>query len=232
MSEKLYLIRVDMERFIGPVTLKEVRDSYRRMEFGLQDEIASSNKPWVAFDDLERVNRIYPELANLIKKEMLSGWGSTEPEPRTIPGGEALDSLPRKTFSLLLKSFLILILGFLVFAGVYVVKEKKIQQVKMLFQDPTFAQALFYYADGYNPRFESFMDRHRKDINRSLKKRKKFQMWIPYVRSVAFSKSGSWSGVSSKKLRGKDAQQTPIGLPGYFQYEYPVYQFGVRAVKT
>ena len=74
MSDKLYLIRVDMERFIGPLTLREVRESYRRMEFGLQDEIAASNRAWVAFDDLERVKRYYPELVGLIKREMLSGW--------------------------------------------------------------------------------------------------------------------------------------------------------------
>ena len=104
MSEKLYLIRVDMERFIGPLTLKEVRDSYRRMEFGLQDEIASSNKPWVAFDDLERINRIYPELGNLIKKEMLSGWGSTEPDTKTTTGVEKVESSSKKTMGLLLKN--------------------------------------------------------------------------------------------------------------------------------
>ncbi|SMF22017.1 hypothetical protein [Pseudobacteriovorax antillogorgiicola] len=210
MSDKLYLIRVDMERFIGPVTLKEVRDSYRRMEFGLQDEIASSNKPWVAFDDLERVNRIYPELANLIKKEMLSGWGSTEPEPRTIPGAESLDSIHRRSLSLLIKSILFLVVAALIFLGVYVVREKKVHQLKMLFQDPTFAQALFYYGESYNPTFEAFMDRHRVDINRALKKRRSYLLWIPYVRAVSFAKNGSWEGLSAKKLRGKDAHFSPL----------------------
>ena len=74
MSERLYLIRIDMERFLGPLSQKEMREAYRRMEFGLQDEIAASNKLWVSFDDLELVKRHYPELVGFVKKEMLSGW--------------------------------------------------------------------------------------------------------------------------------------------------------------
>ena len=77
MSERLYLIRIDMERFLGPLSQKEMREAYRRMEFGLQDEIAASNKLWVSFDDLELVKRHYPELVGFVKKEMLSGWGSS-----------------------------------------------------------------------------------------------------------------------------------------------------------
>ena len=209
MAEKLYLIRVDMERFIGPVSLREVRDSYRRMEFGLQDEIAASNKEWVAFDDLERVTRVYPELAELIKKEMLSGWGSTEPEPRSLPGAEIIESLPRRTFSIILRAILLFMIAASVFATVYVVKEKKTNEVKLLFKDPKIIQAMFYFADSYNPYFEAFMYRNRSDINRSMKKNGTYKLWIPYIRAVAFKSEGRWEGVSFKKLRGKDAMYAP-----------------------
>ena len=78
MGEKLYLIRVNLESFIGPYTLSEVRSAYKRMLFGLQDEIAASNMPWVSFDDLLQVKEHYPELMKFVKQEMLSGWAVTD----------------------------------------------------------------------------------------------------------------------------------------------------------
>ncbi|NRA64087.1 MAG: hypothetical protein HRU19_06355 [Pseudobacteriovorax sp.] len=209
MADKLYLIRVDMERFIGPATLREVRDAYRRMEFGLQDEIASSNKPWVAFDDLERINRIYPELANLIKKEMLSGWGSTEPESKVGSQSESPESKVRKSKGLFLKLGFV-IMGVLL-AGVLelLFKDYKWQDISHMVQDTAYARAIFYFGDKYNAKFESHMDRNQKSISKSLKKRGKAAYWLPYVRAVAFSRDGTWKGVSQKKLRGKDAANAP-----------------------
>jgi hypothetical protein len=49
-----------MERFLGPYTLKQVKDAYGRMEFGLQDEVAGSLRQWVAFDDFESIRKHYP----------------------------------------------------------------------------------------------------------------------------------------------------------------------------
>ncbi len=209
MSEKLYLIRVDMERFIGPVTLKEVRDSYRRMEFGLQDEIASSNKPWVAFDDLERINRIYPELGNLIKKEMLSGWGSTEPDAKMIPSHENIDAMPKKSMGLLLKIIVLLVLLLVATGAFFFIRGDKLQDIKFMLQEPTYSKAKFYYGDRYNEQFEAFMEKNTREINRSMKRKGYFKVWLPYVRAVAFSSDGDWKGLSHKKLRGKDANHSP-----------------------
>lgn len=210
MSDKLYLIRVDMERFIGPVTLREVRESYRRMEFGLQDEIASSNKPWVAFDDLERIGRIYPELVNLIKKEMLSGWGSTEPEPKSLNRFEKSDLLPSRTLANTVKFIGVLVLICTIGSLGFLYKERKLHYIKLLVQDPTFLQALIYYSDGYDAQFEAFIDQNRSHINRSLKRRTTYRAWIPYVRAVAFENEGTWPGLSFRRLRGKDAEHTPL----------------------
>lgn len=210
MAERLYLIRVDMERFIGPLTLRELRESYRRMEFGLQDEIASSNKPWIAFDDLDRISRIYPELAQMIKKEMLSGWGSTESEPRSLPSAERIDSLPRKTFSLFLKLSSLIFITALVFVIVYAVREKRVNDLKAALKDPKIIQAAYLYGGGHNPSFESFMHRNRKKINRSIRKNRSFSTWIPFIRTVAFTNEGKWEGISAKKIRGKDAAQAPV----------------------
>ncbi len=49
-----------MERFLGPYSLKQVKEAYGRMEFGLQDEISGSLRQWVAFDDFESIRKHYP----------------------------------------------------------------------------------------------------------------------------------------------------------------------------
>lgn len=209
MSEKLYLIRVDMERFIGPLTLREVRDSYRRMEFGLQDEIAASNRAWVAFDDLERVKRYYPELVSLIKKEMLSGWGSTNPSSIRIRKDKEDTSISRKTVGLFTKIAIMLAVSFISFVVFYIIRENRITDFSMLFKDPLLSQAIFLYGDDYNVRFEAFMDRNREEIAKNLKNRSQLESWLPYIRAVAYQRDGSYPGIPSRTLRGKDVEFSP-----------------------
>ena len=75
---KLYLIRRNLESFLGPLTLEELKKSYQRMEFGLQDEVAGSYGRWIAFDDLDRIQDHYPELTPVIRETMLGGWGFSQ----------------------------------------------------------------------------------------------------------------------------------------------------------
>ena len=198
-----------MERFLGPMTVKEIRDAYRRMEFGLQDEIAGSNRAWVAFDDLERIKRHYPELVNLVKKEMLSGWGTTSHSSISIQKDMKQKSIPKRTFGLFSKLIILGLIAVVSFLAVYVLKERRWKDLKMLLEDPLLSKAILLYGDEYNVKFEAFMDANRDEINRSLKSRKLLELWLPYVRAVAFSRDGQWSGVNSRVLRGKDNPFTP-----------------------
>ena len=211
MADKLYLIRVDMERFIGPASLREIREAYRRMEFGLQDEIASSNKPWVAFDDLDRINRIYPELSLMIKKEMLSGWGTTETDAKIGAKSEPARSIHnRKKMSMVKLLAIVLVLAALGGLG-YLLQTYRLQDLPLLVQEPTYTKAMLHYGDRYNPKFEAFMDRNQKKVNQSIKQnRKMYRLWLPLIRAVAFKKDGVWPGISAKKLRDKDAQYAPM----------------------
>jgi len=209
MSEKLYLIRVDMERFIGPLTLREVRESYRRMEFGLQDEIAASNRAWVAFDDLERVKRYYPELVSLIKKEMLSGWGSTNPSSVKIRRDPQESSISRKTVGVFTKISILAAVSFISFVVFYIIRENRITDLSLFFKDPLISQAIFLYGDEYNVRFEAFMDRNRDEIGKNLKSRGQLESWLPFIRAIAYQREGSWPGIPIRTLRGKDMEFSP-----------------------
>lgn len=203
--ERLYLIRVGMERFLGPFTLKQVQEAYHKMQFGLQDEISGSLRQWVTFDNIEGIRRHYPELVQLIHSEMMSGWGMTvAPGPsaasaRMRMGGTGFDAPPQSRSPLIGGLFALLfaiILGFLSYHD-----GEWVNPVSYL-KDRSYYQAKSYLGDRYNARFEGYMDRNRHEITQQMRKKKGFIQWLPYVRSVAFSKEGRWEGLSAKKLKG------------------------------
>ncbi|HYX33105.1 MAG TPA: hypothetical protein VE954_08305 [Oligoflexus sp.] len=205
--DKLYLIRVDMERFLGPYSLKQVKEAYSRMEFGLQDEVAGSLRQWVAFDDFESIRKHYPELVQLVQREMLSGWGvSTHSAMGTspLPAKVKAPSKPRSGSSVPVLFILVLVL-FVVLGvvGISLYKDGEFGHLVGMIKDRQLYNAKVQYGDQYNAKFEAFMDRNREMINAALKKKKTSTLWLPYVRAVAFEKDGRWDGLSAKKLRGQ-----------------------------
>ncbi len=207
--ERLYLIRVGMERFLGPFTLKQVQEAYSKMQFGLQDEISGSLRQWVAFDNVEGIRRHYPELVHLIHNEMMSGWGMTVPPTAPAPNARvrlgsntAFNRPPSNS-----KMHLIFIAFALVLAALIAfVSYRDGEWVNPLayLKDRSYYQAKSLLGDKYNVRFEAYVDRNRSDILSAMKKKKSFALWIPYVRSVAYARNrdGLWDGVNAKKLRG------------------------------
>ena len=207
--DRLYLIRVDMERFLGPFTLKQLKDAYTRMEFGMQDEISGSLRQWVSFDDVEGIKRHYPELAQLVQSEMLSGWGLSSHTTHPLPSAKLKPSKRRRPNNYLWAS---LVLGaFLLFglAGIVLYKQGELNEILTFLKDRNFYNAQSAFGTQYNPRFESYMDRNRESINQAMKKKKGLAQWLPYVRAVAFSRDGRWDGINSKKLRGKIEEPLP-----------------------
>lgn len=204
--ERLYLIRVGMERFLGPYTLKQVQEAYHKMQFGLQDEISGSLRQWVSFDNIEGVRRHYPELVQLIHTEMMSGWGMTVPPTASVPnarmrmGGTQFNRAPssNKTYLYLL-IFLIALLGLLAF---FCYRDGEWVNPVSYLKDRSYYQAKSLLSDKYNVRFEGYIDRNRPEILKAMKFKKGYNQWLPYVRAVAFARDGRFEGFSAKKLRG------------------------------
>ena len=73
-----------MPTFAGPMPLSEMKESYKRMQFGLQDEVTGHCGPWVPFDDLERIKKHYPDIARIVNDEMLAGWGVSDHSTRVV----------------------------------------------------------------------------------------------------------------------------------------------------
>lgn len=202
--DKLYLIRVDMERFLGPYSLKQVKEAYGRMEFGLQDEVAGSLRQWVSFDDFESIRKHYPELVQLVQREMLSGWGVST---HTAMGSSQLPvkakpPVQQRSSGVIWILFLTVCV-MLSLVGFSLYKDGELVNILSMIKDRQLYNAKSQYGDRYNARFEAFMDRSRDSINAALKKKKAGALWMPYVRAVAFEKDGRWEGISAKKLRGQ-----------------------------
>lgn len=205
--ERLYLIRVGMERFLGPFSFRQVQDAYRKMQFGLQDEICGSLRSWVSFDNLEAVRRHYPELVQFVEGEMLSGWnGGSVSDQSTLPSQINGGGSRNGNFSLFVLCILLAIGAGVAFLSYH--DGEWVNPLGML-KDRTLYQARSLYGDRYNPRFEGFMDRNRGEINQAMRKKKGYAQWLPYVRSVAFGKDGRWEGLTAKKLRGSAENSMP-----------------------
>ena len=218
--DKLYLIRVDMERFLGPYTFRQVKEAYLRMEFGLQDEISGSLRQWVAFDDFEGIRRHYPELVQLVQREMLSGWGISAQSNLGGPIGQTKVKKPssrKKPKGLLV--FLLLAALVMGAIGLLLAREGPWPNLLGMVKDRQIYNAKTLYGDRYNVRFEAFMDRNHDFINQALKHKKTQLPWRPYVRAVAFEKDGRWEGVTAKKIRGNAAAFLPgdCSMPSWEQ---------------
>ena len=93
---KLYLIRRNLEGFSGPMSLMELKDAFKRMQFGLSDEVSGHCGPWVTMDNLEKVKKTYPEVARIVYEDLASEWGvSSHGDP--VPVSENTRQIRKKS---------------------------------------------------------------------------------------------------------------------------------------
>lgn len=213
--ERLYLIRVGMERFLGPYTLKQVQEAYSKMQFGLSDEISGSLRQWVAFDNVEGIRRHYPELVQLIHTEMMSGWGMTVPPAHAAPnakmrmGGTKFNraaSNSNRTLWILI-GFVLALAALLAF---FSYRDGEWVNPVTYLKERSYYQAKAHLGNKYNVRFEAYIDRNRPEILRAMKFKKGNAQWLPYVRAVAFAREGKFEGLSAKRLRGAADSNLPL----------------------
>ena len=77
----MYVVRRNLETFLGPMNIEELKRAQNAMEFGLHDEIAGNCGEWVRFDKPGEMGLHYPEVIDAISKEMFESWGiSTHPK--------------------------------------------------------------------------------------------------------------------------------------------------------
>ena len=204
MSDKLYLIRRNLESFLGPLTFDEVRRSYRKMEFGLQDEIAASFREWVNFDDLERIKEMYPEIADFVRKEMLSGWGvSRHPnKPKrdrsTTPARS--EKTRKRAYGAALASVIMAVAG----VAFFMARNGELASKFFAADDPNPERARELMNDEKGVLFENYMERYRREVAAQAQKAAAFKEWLPLMRVYAYRREGRFEGMQPQFLRGVD----------------------------
>ncbi len=211
MSKKLYLVRVDMERILGPLTIEELKEEYGKMRFGIQDEICSSLNKWVSFDNSKLLRKYYSELIGFVESEMLSEWGVSQfgEDQDTVKFVSPMTASSSKRSGLYqLLTFTAVCLGLVL--GAYLIKGNRWKQLASQLGSSLFNEAQELYNDAFYAEFEAFMDTNRVVINKQMSTKSGFKRWIPLVRTVAFKRDGVWEGLSTNALRGRQVH----GMPG------------------
>jgi len=201
MADKLYLIRVDMENFIGPFTIKELGEAYRQSQFDLQDEIAGSKGEWVCFDDFERMKRHYPDVHTIIKRQFVGAWESSPSKSMSQSSDGKIGASKSKKTILIRSGYAILALLFLG-ASILFLNESFTKSIRNAVFHPLLHEAHVAYNGSYNESFAGFMKQNISAINAEIKQKSTLKMWLPFLRTVAFHNKGVWPGIPSRVLRG------------------------------
>lgn len=207
---KLYLIRRNLETFTGPMTLSEMKEAYKRMAFGLQDEVSGHCGPWVSFDNLPEIKKYYPEIARIVNEDMLAGWGVSDHGVR-IPNEDTkrIEVKQSKGIGLALTFLVIALVAFV--AAVYMANGSRMSGKAGPDSDlkPEDLQQFLDKNDANG--FEAYMADHGPELaDRVSRPKKPEPQWLPYLRHWAFAHEGMVSGLPPKLLRGDGAPMAPI----------------------
>ncbi|MEY4630874.1 MAG: hypothetical protein RIQ81_994 [Pseudomonadota bacterium] len=211
-SSKLYLVRHEVESFIGPLTAAEFGRNLSRLSIGMHDEVSSHCGPWVFIDDRERMKKHYPELLTHLKDAMSGGWvadaGAFKNEA-TIKGSMPLTTREPDRRMLFAAAFfglatLAAIVAWIL-AGTSELSSRIVGGNQPVLQD-----ALNLLNSGRDQEFISYLEPHATALaERSGQNKEHFTSWIPVLRAYAFMGSGELSGLSGKKLRGEAGIAAP-----------------------
>ncbi len=111
--ENLFLVRKNLERFLGPMTLQEFEFLLKKMEIGSDDEVSGNCLPWVFLKEMGRLKTIYPQLAKIIQRETAQSWGVSEHDEKLI-SQNSKNRQNKFSFATYLFGFVSLIFGVLI----------------------------------------------------------------------------------------------------------------------
>jgi hypothetical protein len=208
---KLYLIRRNLETFVGPLALSEMKEAYKRMDFGLQDEVSGHCGPWVTFEDLAAIKKTYPEIARIVHEDMLAGWGVSDHAGARI-GAEDTKRIQVNTGKGVGLALTFLVIALAAFAAaVYMANGNRMSGKAAPAVDltPEAAQSLLDKGDEqqFNALIEANLPTLVERVNRA---KNPDAGWTPYLRHYAFNHDGQIDGLAPKLLRGSSAPSAPV----------------------
>lgn len=82
---RLYLVRKNFEKIIGPMPLEKVATGLYHLEYSKSDELSGSLGPWLRMDDAEGLAKHYPELHNKLNPQTDHSFESIKAIPTRVP---------------------------------------------------------------------------------------------------------------------------------------------------
>ena len=210
---KLYLVRRNLEVFTGPMTLVEMHEAYKHMQFGLQDEVAGHCGPWVTFENLERIKKQYPEVARIVYEEMMAGWNvGSDSEGKLINEDtkrlaiKSVRGISLAVFFLVIAVAAFVAALYMASSGKAAVKGKEQQESALRPRD---LQDMLERRD--NVGFDRYMELHGGELVAQISQRQVVEeSWLPYLRQFAFAHDGQFAGLNPKYLRGSATAAAPV----------------------
>lgn len=209
---RLFLIRRNLESFVGPMTAVELKEAYKRMDFGLADEVSGHCGPWVQLDNVDLLKQRYPDIARFVT-EGIKGWGVSNHEPQRIEHGEATRRVFVANGKNGVLAFTFLAIAALAFAAaVYIASGSRMSgRAKAPEFNPQPEEAQGFLDHREYVLFDRYMEDNTQEIIARMTKQKKLETsWLPYLRYYAFTHEGIVPGLSPKLLRGTGAASAPI----------------------
>lgn len=211
---KLYLIRKNLQTYIGPLTLDEFVYRYNRMQITQQDEIAESLKKWVCLENFKELAEYYPEIFKIITRGL--------PYPQNHNNQILLQHKEKKVinkhksnyttnwipYMLLILNIVIIGIAIVYFDAINLIKKQlNFQKQNNL---PAINIATEYINTNNIAALETYLDNYKNtlfpQINNS---RQIYNEWIPIIRYLAFSKNGTVDGINPRLLKGLGTKDAP-----------------------
>lgn len=206
--KKLYLIRRDTEKIIGPYDAAQVAKGFQKMEFGPTDEISGHLGPWVQIENRGEIRKYYP----VFTKNFFAHETTYMTNPKQSPKKAALQKSrkklpqPKPQSSSKTTLFLILILLIGLAGGGYYFYQNLMGSGR----PPTPASLMqLFDQEGagavsirMKPHLDSVLSKYRKDPNTN-------RAWEPLLRLLAFQEYGAIKGISKDVLSGGNPQPLP-----------------------
>ena len=193
---RLYLVRKNLELYLGPMDIVEFKEGYKKLKFGTDAEICSSLKKWVKLSDHHRLQARYPQIASIVSKASIWEQSMAPVQIRDDHAIRSRSSGKQSSFFFYATSFLIIAL---VIIGVWGYKSGAFVSHKKI----TTQTAVQLLSQKREVEFLKYMESHIAVIVPEASKHKtSYTEWIPYIRYYAYKNGGSVVGMKPQLLKG------------------------------
>lgn len=205
-----YLVRRNLETIVGPMTLKEFKDKFEHMEFGLQDEISSHCSKWIFLEDAKKLKVYYPSVYKYIFSDLRT-WTDQMNQKVNLSSKKK----PSKKKSKIAKRMWMVFLGvvFLISMLVWHNRAYLYQEFQASTDDTQIdlVEVKNFYDGGQFDQLDAYMRSYEAQIARKANSAEA-KDWLPYIRWFVYFKGGNMDDVSAQTLKGEEAElnNTPV----------------------